>query len=133
MDLLLLFTGFIMLGHQFFFLFGVIKIRKLLTTANVVQGVLPSLMVLMGLILGFWPLLILAFLLERSWIMTELIVKAARHQYPINFFFYLQLIGLGGSILVWSVAGAWAFAWFYASFSLISFIQWRKRVQHISS
>ena len=132
MDLLLLFIGLILLGQQSIYFLGLTKVKGLMTPANLVQGIIPVSILVFALIFQSWYLLIAAFLVERCWIMVELGVNAKKREKRLHPFFYLQLLSFVIGILVLFTQTWWVFAWLYLAVWLISFLQWRKRVQHIS-
>ncbi|MCI4670187.1 MAG: hypothetical protein MRZ79_18775 [Bacteroidia bacterium] len=132
MDLLLLFIASVLLIHQAIFFQGLFRVRKLMTLPNLLQGIIPTLLISSSLYFQSWILLIVAFLTERIWIMLELTIKAISIKKPLDPFFFLQVLGFGAGLTVVLTQLNWMFSLVYLVFWIASFIHWRKKVQHIS-
>lgn len=133
MEFLRIFIGLILLTHQVIFFLGLSRVKKLMTFANVLQCIFPALIVLSSLYFQSWELLILAFLVERLWIIFELVIKSISIKRSLDPFFFLQILGFVAGLLIVITHLNWIFAWVYGAFWVASFIHWKKKVQHISN
>lgn len=131
MDFPLLFLGLILLGHHLIFFLGIIRMKKLTGVLNILQGIVPSIVVVLALFFQSWELMITAFLLERIWIILELSIKSIAIKRPLEPFFFLQILGFIAGLVVAIAHLGWAFIWVYGVFWLASFLYWKSKVQHI--